>query len=63
HISRLSGQLWIDELMAGHSARFFNELGMHKFVFKRLLQVLEWDGSLSGTQHVSALEQLATFLH
>jgi hypothetical protein len=63
HTSRLSGQQWIDELIAGHDVRFYNKLGMNKFVFNRLLGVLERDGALSGTRHVSASEQLATFLH
>ncbi|KAH9022581.1 hypothetical protein EDB85DRAFT_1895207 [Lactarius pseudohatsudake] len=33
HTSVLSGQQWLDELLAGHNARFYNELGMNKFVF------------------------------
>lgn len=63
HTSRLSGQQWVDELIAGHDVRFYNELGMQKFVFRRLLAVLEQNGQLSETRHVSTSEQLAIFLH
>ena len=63
HTSRLSGQQWVDELIAGHDMRFYNELGMQKFVFRRLLAVLEQNGQLSETRHVSTSEQLAIFLH
>jgi hypothetical protein len=63
HTSRLSGQQWVDELIAGHDMRFYNKLGMQKFVFKRLLAVLERNGQLSETCHVSTSEQLAIFLH
>ncbi|KAI9431663.1 hypothetical protein H4582DRAFT_1790942, partial [Lactarius indigo] len=63
HTSALSGQQWLDELLAGHDGRFHNELGMNKFVFRRLLLVLEADAGLHGTRHVHAAEQLAIFLH
>ncbi|KAI9442812.1 hypothetical protein BJY52DRAFT_1108867, partial [Lactarius psammicola] len=63
HTSRLSGQQWIAELLSGHDVQFYNELGMQKFVFKRLLTMLEQCASLSGTCHISASEQLAIFLH
>ena len=63
HTSRLSGQQWIEELIAGHDVRFYNELRMQKFVFRRLLAVLEQTGQLLGTRHVSTSEQLAIFLH
>ena len=63
HTSRLSGQQWVDELITGHDVRFYNELGMQKFVFRRLLAVLEQNGQLSETCHVSTSEQLAIFLH
>ena len=63
HTSRLSGQQWVDELIAGHDERFYNELGMQKFVFKRLLAVLGQNGHLLETHHVSTSEQLAIFLH
>ncbi|KAH9161922.1 hypothetical protein EDB89DRAFT_1806448, partial [Lactarius sanguifluus] len=54
---------WIQELLTGHDTRFYNELGMQKFVFRELLRTLETDAGLLGTQHVSAAEQVAIFLH
>ena len=63
HTSRLSGQQWIEELITGHDTRFYNELGMQKFVFRRLLIILEQTGQLFGTWHVSTAEKLAIFLH
>ena len=63
HTSVLSGQQWLDELLGGHDGRFYNEIGMHKFVFLRLLTTLKTDAGLQGTWHVSAVEQAAVFLH
>jgi len=63
HTSMLSGEQWVEELLAGHDRRFFNELGMHKFVFRELLSTLEAGAGLRGTRHVSAAEQVAIFLH
>jgi hypothetical protein len=57
----LTGRLWLEELLAGHDLRFYNELGKNKFVFKQLLLTLETDAWLYGTCHVSAAEQLAVF--
>jgi hypothetical protein len=63
HTSRLSGELWVQELLKGHEDRIYNELGMHKNVFLRLLAVLRRDAGLHGTRRVSAEKQLSTFLH
>jgi hypothetical protein len=63
HTSVLSGQQWLNELLLGHDMRFYNELGMHKFVFNRLLATLETSTGLHGTRHVSTAEQVAVFLH
>lgn len=63
HTSKLSGQDWIDELIAGHDGRFYNEIGMKKRTFWALLSVLRRDADLRDTKHVSAEEQLAIFLH
>lgn len=43
HTSVLSGQLWLDKLLDGHDGHFYNKLGMQKFVFCRLLTMLEMD--------------------
>jgi hypothetical protein len=63
HTSILSGQDWLDELIAGHDGRFYNEIGMHKHVFWRLLAVLRKDAGLLDTRNLSSEEQLAIFLH
>lgn len=63
HTSMLSGHQWIEELLAGHDERFYNELGLHKHVFRQLLSVLDRDAGLCGSRHVSASEHLCIFLH
>ena len=63
HTSRLTGQNWIDELRDGHDRRFYNEIGLRKHVFTRLVSVLERDTGIVQTQHVLADEQVAIFLH
>jgi hypothetical protein len=63
HTSRLSGQMWLDELLGGHPRRFYNEMGLCKHVFMKLIQILERDAGLVHTRHVSVEEQLAVFLH
>lgn len=42
HTSKLTGQGWVDELMNGHSRRFYNQLGLHKHVFERLVLHPSW---------------------
>jgi hypothetical protein len=37
HTSILTGQRWLEELLNGHPTRFYNQLGMKKLVFCRLL--------------------------
>ena len=63
HTSRLTGQNWIDELRDRHDRQFYNEIGLHKHVFTRLVSVLERDADIVQTRHVSADEQVAIFLH
>ncbi|KAH9014106.1 hypothetical protein EDB85DRAFT_1810779, partial [Lactarius pseudohatsudake] len=61
--SSLSGQQWVDELLAGHNDRFRNELGLHKHVFRQLSLVLDRDADLCGSWHISVAEHLCVFLH
>ena len=63
HTSKLTGQNWFDELLNGHSGRFYNQFGMHKHVFSALVKVLQSWTAFADTKHVSAEEQLAIFLH
>ena len=63
HTSILSGQGWLNELIAGHDGRFHNEMGMRKHVFWALLSILREETGLYDSRHLSAEEQLAIFLH
>lgn len=63
HTSALTGQLWLNELIAGHPTRFREQLEMGKPTFSRLSFELQMYSGLSVTKYVSAEEKLATFLH
>jgi hypothetical protein len=63
HTSILTGQRWLEELLNGHPTRFYNQLGMKKLVFCRLLLELRVKSGLHDTKHVKAEEQLAIFLY
>jgi hypothetical protein len=60
--SKLTGKAWLDELLTGHSKRFYRSMGMNKHVFKQLLRELIQTG-LHDTRYVTAEEQLAIFLY
>lgn len=61
--SILSGQMWLDELLAGHPERFREQFGMSKYAFQVLSRELQLHGGLVNRRHVMADEQLATFLY
>jgi hypothetical protein len=61
--SILSGQMWFNELMAGHPERFHEQFGMTKHTFRRLSHELQLDSGLVDRRYVTADEQLATFLY
>ncbi|KAJ3752390.1 hypothetical protein EV360DRAFT_55282 [Lentinula raphanica] len=61
--SILTGRAWIQELCNGHPDRFYEQFGMYKPVFLRLLQELTSTGCLYNTRLVSATERLAIFLY
>lgn len=63
HTSRLTGQLWLEELLTGHPERFREQLGLAHHVFRKLSQVLQERHGLRDSRHVSADEQLAIILH
>jgi hypothetical protein len=62
HTSSLTGQQWVDKLLAGHNVQFHNKLGLHKHIFDQLLSVLGRDAHLYGSWNVSPAEQLCIFL-
>ena len=61
--SILSGQMWLDELLAGHPERFSEQFGMSKFAFHLLSRKLQLHSGLANQRHITADEQLATFLY
>ena len=62
HDSKLTGQGWMEELRE-REGRFYNEMGMHKHVFLRLLKALERVVGFGDTKNITAEEQLGIFLH
>ena len=63
HTSILTGEKWLKELLAGNDDCFYEQLGVSKFIFRRLLQELQLCCGLCNSRHISADEQLAIFLH
>ena len=61
--SILLGQMWLDELLAGHPERFSKQFGMSKFAFHLLSRELQLHSGLANQRHITADEQLATFLY
>ena len=61
--SILSGQMWLDELLAGHPERFSEQFGMSKYAFQLLSRELQLHSGLTDRRHITADEQLATFLY
>ena len=62
HMSVLTGEGWVMELLAGHPERIHCELGMHRHVFLELRTRLHSIG-YGNSRHVSLEEQLAIFLY
>ena len=63
HTSILTGQKWINELLAGHPERFKEQFGIDKTIFRALLHYLQSHSHLSDSKHITATEQLAIFLY
>ncbi|ESK95655.1 transposon en spm sub-class, partial [Moniliophthora roreri MCA 2997] len=61
--SILTGEAWLNELLNGHSQHFQEQLGMTKYVFRKLLQELQTHSGLEDRKHITAAEQLAIFLY
>ena len=62
HTSILTRQGWVMELLEGHPERIWNELGVHKTVFRILVAELQ-NAGYHATRNVSSEEQLAIFLY
>ena len=62
HMSALTGEMWVMELLHGPPKRIWNELGVHKGVFLSLCHDL-WQYGHCNSKFVSQEEQLAIFLY
>jgi hypothetical protein len=62
HTLALTGAVWILEFLTGHPERIHNELGVHKEVFKELIQSLH-DRGQGPSKYISLEEKLAIFLY
>ena len=62
HTSILSGEAWVQELLAGHPNRIHNELGVYRQTFLALVQTLQEIG-IRSTRNVTIEEQVAIFLY
>ncbi len=63
HTSILSGEGWVQELLAGHPNCIQCELGVSKHVFKALIEELHEMGHSDSRKIVTLEEQLAIFLY
>lgn len=63
HTAKLTGQEWIDELIEGHNGHFHDAMSMHQHIFQRLVKMLEEQGGLTDTKHVTKKEQVGIFLY
>jgi hypothetical protein len=62
HTSMLTGEGWVLELLNGHPRRIQTELGVRRYVFRRLVSALQ-DAGLGRSRFVSLEEKLAIFLY
>ncbi|KAL1671258.1 hypothetical protein EV122DRAFT_172261, partial [Schizophyllum commune] len=61
HMSILTGQKWVEELLDGHPIRFRRSMGMGHSIFQSLVRDLRKAG-LRDSRFVTAKEQVAVFL-
>jgi hypothetical protein len=61
--SKLTGQEFMEEQLAGHPGVFYDTFGMNKHVFRRLLKALKEKAGFSDSKNVTAEEQLGIFLY
>ena len=62
HMSALSGEGWLLELLTGHPERICNELGMYAETFNHLILHLRAYGHVDS-RFISLEEQVAIFLY
>jgi hypothetical protein len=62
HTSILTGEGWVQELLAGHPEGIHTELGVHLHVFHQLVETLKECG-MGPSKWISLEEKLAIFLY
>src|SRR5258708_5644076 len=62
HISVLSGEGWVQKLIARHPQYMQIELGVHQSIFIVLIKAVQ-DVGLWSSRHVSIEEQVSIFLY
>ena len=62
HTSILTGEGWVQELLAGHAKRIHCELGVSREGFHKLISYLRSAG-YKRSRHLSLEEQLSIFLY
>ena len=58
--SKLSGEDWVQELLNGHPGRFYDNLGMSKHVFRKLVQELQIYAGLDDSKHITRCDTVST---
>jgi hypothetical protein len=62
HMSMLSGEAWVQELLTGHPNRIHNEFGVYRQTFIALVQTLR-DIGIRSSHNITIEEQVAIFLY
>ena len=60
--SILTGAAWVQELLHGHTTRFYEALGMTKPVFVQLCHELQDHCGLESSKSLGLAEKVAIFL-
>ncbi|MQL89695.1 hypothetical protein Taro_022275 [Colocasia esculenta] len=63
HTSRLSGHVWVHEVLHGHERRYYNTFQMHPSMFLKLRDIFVERELIRNCRYVTATEQLAIFLY
>src|SRR5260370_31402093 len=61
--SKLTGMVWVHELLTGHPVWFSDALAMSKHVYWKLVEELQLYAELTHSKYVLVEEQVAMFLH
>ncbi|EGO02617.1 hypothetical protein SERLA73DRAFT_27885, partial [Serpula lacrymans var. lacrymans S7.3] len=62
HMSSLTGEVWVQELIDGHPDHIRSELRVSLQVFEKLAETLR-DTGIQGSKYISLNKKLAIFLY